>query len=109
MTETSGPTYVIALEEGPEDSTIHTFTDAALWVWLNTEVVFPGDDTRASILMPGTDVYATATIGSSTNDLAQELVRHPNVTEVEFDDYEDALDELTARVGADHVYTGLWY
>ena len=105
------PAYVIALEEG-DDGDLYTFSDPALWAWLNTEITFPYNATRMTMSIPGTTAKATVTIGSTQNDLAQALVLHLSgigVTEVHTDDYKKKLAKLTMKVGAGHVYSGLWY
>lgn len=111
MSKKPAPAYVIALEEG-NGGTLHTFSDPALWEWLNTEVMFPYTATRVTVSIPGTTARATVTVGSTKNDLAQALVTHfpgIGVTEVRSDDYKKKLAKLTMKVGEEHVYSGLWY
>ena len=111
MSKKPAPAYVIALEQG-DGGTLHTFSDPALWAWLNAEVMFPYTATSVTVSIPGTTARATVTIGSPKNDRAQALVTHLSyigVTEVRSDDYKKKLAKLTMKVGAEHVYSGLWY
>lgn len=118
MSSNNSPTFVIALEDpySPEYNTLHTLSDRSLWEWLHMPVSFPDRESRITIPIPGTGVTTEITRGSAENDRAQALMsvdddggHHPLLTEIDFENYETALNELTAKAGADNVYTGLWY
>lgn len=120
-TAPSTQTYVLALEDDfdPSYNTIHTFTDPAIWEWLNEKVTFPIGQNTMHVAIPGTNDWTWITAGSYSNDKAQSLPNtgdsredsvHPNLTAVDFDDdYDATLTRLSEEVGAGNVYSGLWY
>lgn len=111
------PFYVITIVDAddPHGTTVHSFTEPALWEWLHQHEHFETKQSCREVAVPFTDQRLDITRWNPRLDKAQGLasINHPMLTQHLLGvpgNARFAADyaKLVQRAGRSHVYEGTW-